>query len=161
MTEPYSAWDEKFDSLESPELPDSVLGIEDEELFSEDTLSLLNVGRLTHEITVRGHVIRLRTLKIGEELQIGLLIKKYTGSPEEGRAYTCAVVAASIDSIDGHPLVGSFSSDEDYLTRKFDYVRSKLYWPVIKEIYDGYIDLLGRQADSLEELDGKSPASLD
>lgn len=162
-----TAWDEAWDG-ETPEpafelgdedVDPGVLGLEeqpeDDEPLAEDALGLLHLGRLTAETDIRGHKVRLRTLKIGEELEIGILVKPYTGTPEEGRAYACAVVAASIDAIDGRPLVTVLGPDADVIAKKFDVVRSKMYWPVINDIYEKYITLQQRQLEALEDVQGK------
>ena len=160
-----TVWDEAFDQANSGEA--ELLGVDapieetDDELPSEALVGLLNAGRLSKKITLYGDDIRLRTLKIGEELEIGLLIQKWTGSPEEGRAYAVATVAAAIETLNGRPLVQQLGpSRDDELRRKFDFVRTKWYWPSIQEIYEEYVALQADQLKALEELRSKSQASL-
>lgn len=158
-------WDEQFAQATSGEEVE-LLGIDpteeiDQELPSEALIGLLNVGRLTKDISLFGDNLRLRTLKIGEELEVGLLIKKWTGTPEEGRAFVVATVAAAIESINSKKLVQSLGpSEEDELRRKFDYVRTKWYWPTVQQIYEEYVGLQQDQIKALEELRSKSQASL-
>jgi len=163
MTE---VWDEAFDQANAGEV--EMLGVDapidestDEGLPSEALVGLMNVGRLTKQISLYGDDIRLRTLKSGEELEIGLLISKWTGTPEEGRAFAVATVSAAIESLNGRPLVQQLGpSKDDELRRKFDFVRTKWYWITIQEIYEEYIQLQQEQVRALEELRSKSQASL-
>lgn len=147
-----TVWDSRFDEQEvQPEgwIEDPVL---EEEPPSTDVVNLLNLGELKARMDVRGHEVWLRTLKINEELQIGVLIQPYVNTIEEGRALATATIAAAIDSIDGKPIVMNMGPDEDTLKRKFDYVRTRMYWPVIKMIYEeGYIPLVRRQVEAIEE----------
>jgi hypothetical protein len=161
-------WDEQF--AQATQAPDvELLGIDEndsldevnEELPSEALVGLMNIGRLTKDISIYGDDLRLRTLKIGEELEVGLLISKWTGTPEEGRAYAVATVAATIETLNGKKLVQTLGpSNDDELRRKFDFVRTRWYWPVIQQIYEEYIGLQREQVKALEELRSKSQASL-
>jgi hypothetical protein len=119
---------------------------------STDTVSLLNLGKLVARTEVHGHEVILRTLTIDEELEVGLLVHQYEGTDVWGRAVATANVAASIESIDGKPLIGSLGPGENGTLRKFDYIRKNMYWPVIKMIYEeAYIPLMERQIESLDE----------
>lgn len=151
MSEPI--WDRAFDATEVGETWVDDEQLATEEPVSNDVLSLLNLGALKARISVRDHDIVIRTLKVDEELEIGLLIHKFMGTIEEGRALATAVVAASIETVDGSPLVDAgLGPAENTLSRKFDYVRTKMYWPVIKIIYEeGYIPLVERQVQSVDE----------
>lgn len=153
-------WDDAFDQASGGEV--ELLGIDtpvdetDDELPSEALVGLINVGRLTKEFSLYGDDLRLRTLKVGEELEVGLLISKWSGTPEEGRAYAVAMVAAAIESVNGKPLVSMLGpSSDDLIRRKFDYVRTKWYWPAIQEIYEEYVKLQGEQLKALQELRSK------
>jgi len=154
MTE--SVWEAPF--AEADDMPVQTLGIDEaeEEDASDAVTGLLFLGRLQKDVIVRGHTISLRTLLAGEELEIGLLIKQWTDSPEEGRAYACAVVAAAIEAVDGKPIVTSLGPDpEDLVRRKFRYVTNKWHWPVISEIYTEYVELQKEQTAALEEFSKK------
>lgn len=122
------------------------------ETVSTNIVSLLNLGELKAKFHVRGSEIVLRTLKMDEELEIGVLVDKYVRTIEEGRAIATAVVAASIESVNGLPIATSLGPDDNVLQKKFDYVRTKMYWPVIKMIYEeAYIPLVEQQLVALEE----------
>ena len=156
-----SIWERQFEQHESEVAVAEPVWVEEpisdpEEPVSEDIISLLNLGKLTYEMNVRGHKIVLRTLTMGEELEIGLLLKPFIGTVEEGRALATAIVAASIESFDGNPLVRGIGPEENLLHRKFDYVRTRMYWPVIRLIYEeGYIPLAARQSEAIEDFQKK------
>lgn len=149
-------WEERLD--DEPEVDEPF----DEELnsLSEDAQGLLNLGYLTEEFSFAGNDIVLRTLYIGEELEVGLLTKQYKDSDVDSRAYTTALVAASLERVNGRPIVQRLGpSDKDYLQRKFEFVKTGYFWPVIREIFEqGLIPLFKRQAEAIDELRSKSPA---
>lgn len=153
-----TVWDEQFAQTSD----DVELGIEvDDERPSDALVSLLTVGRLSREFVIGGNSITLRTLTMDEELEIGLLIKPYSDTEEAGRAYICAVVASSIETVNGQALVTILGLDTSYQRKQFDYVRKTWFWPVIERVYEeGYIPLQRDQLAALEEFRKKSPASL-
>lgn len=154
MSEP-SFWEGAF--TDAPEEPEGdVEWVQEEEIEEDptsfDATSLLNLGKLSARMDVRGHEVSLRTLTMDEELEIGLLVSKYENTRVEGQALATACVAAAVESIDGKPFVSGLGPDESPLTQKFHFVRKRLYWPVIKAIYEeGYIPLMERQVQALEE----------
>jgi hypothetical protein len=129
---------------------------EDEEPLGAELLGLLYVGKLTKTFNFKGHDITIKTLKIGEELEAALLTREFEGTEEYLRAVATSLVSASIESVDGKPLVDSLGpSQDDLIQRKFDYVRSKWYWPTIRAVYDQYVELLQEQKEVLDEFEKK------
>lgn len=159
MSESDFSWDREFESrqvaedetvwLDEPE-------VEENEPLSREIFSLLNLGELQQEFEVRGHKLILRTLKVGEELEIATFIQPFMGTVDEGRALATATVAASIVSLDGEPIVREIGPQENVLRKKFDFVRTRMYWAVIRMIYeDCYIPLLEKQTQTVEEFQKK------
>lgn len=147
-----SIWDEAFDKANEV-LPEEIPIIPQEESLSNNTLSLLFLGKLSKTIDIFGNNILIRTLKIGEELEVGTLVNKYKDTSEEDRAIITAMVAASLESINNNPIVVPLGPNQsDLLTRKFNWVNENLYWPVIKAIYEEYVELLKESDSSLEEI---------
>lgn len=139
-----SVGDEEVEWVEEPEQP--------EEPISQEVIGLLNLGSLTTNMEVRGHEVRLRTLTMDEELEVGLLIQPYRDTEWQGRALATGLVAASIQAVDGKPLVEALGPNENTLRRRFDYVRKNMYWPVIRVLYEeGYIPLVEQQVQALKE----------
>lgn len=148
-------WDEEFAKADK-----EPLGLDqpvDEEI-SNNLLTLLGGRRLYKEESFFGQKIRLKTLRAGEELECGLLVSRYNGTPEEGRAYITAIVSAAVDTVNGLPLLESLGSieEEERVRRQYDYVRKTWYWPQIQTIYEqGYIPLLDELRQALEEIQSK------
>lgn len=153
-------WEERLDEPALPPVTEPEPFDEELNSLSEDAQGLLNLGYLTEELTLGGNDIVLRTLYIGEELEIGLITKDYKDTTEEGRAYATALVAAAIERVNGKPIVQKLGpSDKDFLQRKFEHVKAGYFWPVIRELYEqGVVPLLQRQARAIDELRSKSTA---
>lgn len=151
MTE---VWDEEAERRLSSE----PLGLEEpeEDVAPTDALLALLTGQRLYKEEIRfGQAIRLRSLKMGEELECGLVVQRYNGTPEEGRAYTTALVGAAIESVDGLPIVETLGpmSDDERVRRQFEYVRKNWYWPHIQIIYEEiYLPLLREVGTVLAEL---------
>lgn len=154
MTE---VWDEQFAKVGDGE-PLGLDPSDESEEISNNLLTLLGGRRLYKEDSFFGQRVRLKTLRAGEELECGLLVSRYNGTPEEGRAYITAIVSAAVDTVNGLPLLESLGpiDEEERVRRQYDYVRKTWYWPQIQTIYEqGYIPLLDELRQSLEEIQSK------
>ena len=121
-----------------------------------DIENLLTNGYISQEITIAGHEFVLRTLTIGEELAVAEISDEYDGNFAQTKAVATATVAASLESIDGRPLMHSLGPDvKSNIRKKFQYIRNKWYWIIISELYEHYSVLLNRQAYAFENLKGK------
>jgi len=124
-----------------------------EDPIADDTYSLLQLGYLTDTVTIGTHVIRIRTLKIGEELNAALLANKYKDTAEEARAFATALVAGSIVSVDNAPLLGELLGPrDDALEAKFDFILANWHWEPINRLWVKYNELLNRVRESADEL---------
>lgn len=158
MSDSDFSWEREFEDRQV--LADETVWLEESEEedlpVSQDIHSLLNLGQLTQEFDIRGHKIILRTLRVGEELEVSTFIQPFVGTIDEGRALATATIAASIVSLDGGPLVREIGPEENMLRKKFDFVRTKMYWPVIKILYEeAYVPLLERQVETIKEFQKK------
>jgi hypothetical protein len=155
MSESEAFWNERFENAdESVALAEP--SEQAEEPLTRELTSLLTVGRLTKTLDIGGNEVVLRTLKSGEELEIGLLTKPYIGTNEQDRSYIIAVLAASIVTINGKPIVTALGpEDGSILSRKFSYLQKNYYWHVLREIYNGYLELMREQIKAFEELMSK------
>lgn len=124
-----------------------------EEPITEDTYSLLYLGHLTDVVKIGSHEVRIRTLKIGEELNAALLANRYKDTVEEARALATALIAASIISVDGEPLLGqAIGPRDDSLDAKFDYLLRNWYWESARQVWEAYNNLLKRVQESADEI---------
>lgn len=104
---------------------------------------LMFIGALTSSFTFLGHKIKIKTIGIDDLLEVGLITAKYKGTLGESRAYSTAMVAASIISIDGKPLPQPLTTDpaDTPLSNSFEYVRTYYFPPVVDAIYLEYLEL--------------------
>ena len=127
-----------------------------EEPLRTRILGLLYLNKLTDSFDYQGHDFVIKTLKIGEELEAALITQEYMQTPDYERALATALVAASIETVDGKPLVTSLGPSEDnYLRHKFEYIKDRWYWTTIGFVYSKYIDLLQKQKEALDEFEKK------
>lgn len=141
-------------AFDAPEyVKDDVQQEVEEEELNEDTYGLLYAGYLTDVVKIGPHEIRIRTLKIGEELTAAILANRYKDTIEEGRALATALVAAAIVSVDGSALQGNLlGPKDDSIEARFDYILENWYWEVIRQVWEEYNKLLTRVRDSAEDL---------
>lgn len=152
-----------------PELPDfeaepSFLAPEEEAEPTadpqRDLQALVDIGHLVSDFELFGHSFSLRTLLPAEEFVAASIIEKYAGSLAESKAFIASTLAASIMTVDGKPLTRALGPSIAEIgaaqLANFNYITTKWHWPVIDRLYDHYSDLVVRQAEALEELEGKS-----
>lgn len=146
-----NVWDEALDA--APEVEDEIIEVpEPLEPLDTDQYGLMYVGYLTDDFDVFGHRIAIRTLKIGEELEAELLVQKYKDTQEADRAYTVALVAACVQSVDNKPLVQGLGPAEESLERRYAYLIENWHWVTISAIYNRYRNLVERSMTALEDV---------
>jgi len=146
-----SPYDAAFDEPRDQEYL-QVETVEEEEL-DEDEQALLYNGHLTSEVHIGERVIRLRTLKIGEELEASLLASRWKDTADGTRALVTAYVAAAVTSVDGQPLVTALGPNDNELEMKFNHILTNWYWsPTINNVYAEYNNLLRRVNEVSEKV---------
>ena len=108
--------------------------------YVEPLRGLLFLGAVEEEFEYAGHTFLMRTLKEGEVLRIGQLMKPYRDTVAELDAQRLFTVAASIVSVDGETLVEDYKEDYDLIYEKANVVKS-WYHSVIVYLYAKYIDM--------------------
>lgn len=123
---------------------------------ADDITGLLYLGQLTKEVHWGGHTFLLRTLRMQEELAIGLLTKEYESTFALGRAIAAATVGAALEELDGVEFVAALGPDVlSRVKSKYDHVR-QWFWPVIEKLYQEYLDLQKKQIEAFEAFEGNS-----
>lgn len=119
-----------------------------------DFEGLMYLGYLSDEFVWAGHKFVIRTLTVGELLEVGLVQKRYRESLGDNRAYTAAIVAACIVNVDGKPLPQPISRDvaDTRLAAQFRYVADNWYPWVIDQIYMRYLGLESRVSEILDAM---------
>jgi hypothetical protein len=119
---------------------EEITELTDEErvLFS----SLMTVGKRSKPIEVMGHTVVIQSLRVADDLRIGLWCKKYEESRGFQRAYQLGVCAAGIRTVDGTPLYQSLtdSGEDEVFEAKVEKLQN--YYPiVINQIYNSIVGL--------------------
>ena len=127
----------------------------------DDFTGLMFLGALSSTFELFGHRFAIKTLRANEELVCAQLVKEYEGTLAQGKAYVIAQIAASIVTVDGREITKPLGPEDNMATlhRKFEYVRTHWYWPVIEMIYSEFANLMMRQSAAFDAYLGKSVAS--
>lgn len=121
----------------------------------DDFQSLLLVGELVREFDAFGHHFYIRTLKSGDYLRIGQLVAQYEGQLGQGKAFNIAIVAASLQLIDGESYTTEILKTSDIITSRFNWIRDNLYYVVVERLFQEYVTLEEKQREVLKSLEGK------
>jgi len=139
-------FDEEFEKQsegEAPEFPDELVG---------DLQQFAVVGHLSDSFTYGGQEFVIHTMTIGEELEALAAAQKYNNIPvATGRVYATAMVAGSVQSLNGAPLVTPISPKQDIAELKFSKVLA-WFWPTIEVVYDRFSALERKQKAILDGL---------
>lgn len=107
-----------------------------------DLQQLITVGRRIKTVDVMGFSVRVRSLKVSDDLRIGLYCKPYKDTDMAQRAFQVGVCAAGIVDVDGAPLVSSLApmtKDEEF-DKKAGVVSE--YYPItLTQIYQAIMAL--------------------
>ena len=129
---------------EAPEFPDELV---------EDLQNFAVVGHLSDSFTYGGQDFTIRTMTMGEELEALRATKDYNDIPvASGRVYATAMVAGSVQTLNGTPLVIPISEKQDIVELKFRKVKN-WFWPVIEVVYQRFSILEARQKEILDGLE--------
>lgn len=110
------------------------------EEYLEPLRGLMFLGSIEREVEYGRHVFVIRTLREGEILRIGQLIKDYRGTVTEIEARKMYTVAAAVKSVDGVPLASPYRPDADVISEKAEEVR-RWYPAVVSRLYSEYVDM--------------------
>jgi hypothetical protein len=151
----------------TPMADESVPGPE-QELIPEDPdprwrtdfHGLLYLGALRARFTWLGHVFRIRTLRSDEELIVAQLGRDWAETMGGARAHAIAMVALSVESVDGHPMPSPLGEQDagsiGWAEERFRYA-GRWYSYTIDAIFERYLELEGRVREVMAEL-GKGSA---
>lgn len=144
--------------LEEEERPSSIDEFPEES--RESVNGLIWLGFLEESVIAFGHEFVIRTLRVGEELQVSLLTKEFSDSMGVEQALATATVALSLKSVDGDSEFCPVASRSDYARQRFRYIQDNWYMPVITRLFESYLSLLSKQQEALERVEDLSTGSL-
>jgi hypothetical protein len=124
-----------------------------------DFHGLLYLGALRARFSWLGHVFRIRTLRSDEELIVAELGKHWQDTMGGARAHAIAMVALSVESVDGHPLpspLGEDSGSIGWAEERFRYI-GRWYSYTIDTVFSRYLELESRVRTVMDEM-GKGSA---
>lgn len=124
---------------------------------------LLFIGKLTREFNWLGHKFVIRTLRVDEIMEIGLLHREYVGTIGDVPAYRACLVAACIERVDGQPIALGLGPANSDLEARFMYVRTNWYQITIDTIYEQWLVLEGQSAEvmaAMGKVRGRTAASI-
>ncbi|PPS89479.1 hypothetical protein [Streptomyces sp. MH60] len=122
--------------------------------YAEPFKGLTYLGALTKEFSWLGHTFVIRTLGLDDQLAIAQVAAKYKDGGEQ-LAYTTAVVAMCVDSVDGESLPSPYGEDQDlaeWAHRRFGYVKANWYQPTINRVWQEYLELEDKVAEVVEAM---------
>lgn len=123
----------------------------------QDFEGLLYLGKLTAQFEWMGHTFVIRTLTVGEVLEIGLIHREYVGTMADVKAYQAALSAACVVQIDRKfmPFPLTNEADDTPVRNRFEYVLNHWFPPTLDAIYENYL-LLEARVDKVMEAMGKA-----
>lgn len=130
-----------------------------DERYKEDFEGLMFLGALSASFSYVGHKFAIRTLTSLELMAVGRVIKLFEETIGANRAYATAMVALSLQKVDGKELPIPYSEGEDpyaWAQQRFEYIAARWYPMIIDAIYDRYNQLEMRVREVLEEMAKKA-----
>jgi len=147
---------EQPDGVEPPPEEESSLTVplEFDSRHRSDFDGLLYLGAITHEFDWAGHSFVIKTPTVGEMLQVGLLSAEYANTIGESRAYTSAIAAAVIVSVDGKRLPSAIGRDGEktLVADRFRYINDNWYPWTVDAVYARYAVLEARVAEVIRKM---------
>lgn len=118
-------------------------GVTFDPMYREPFSGLLHLGALSHTFNWMGHEFVIRTLTTDEILAVGLITKEYEGTIAFNKAYTTAMVAMSVVSVDGEHLPYPYKDEPGnaFAQARFNLVKAQWYSYTIDTIYNKYLML--------------------
>lgn len=123
--------------------------------YKEDFEGLAFLGALEAHFSYIGHKFVIRTLTVNELLAVSQIMKEHVGTVGEMRAHATAMVALSVQSVDGIGLPVPFEeggSDYAWAQQRFDYVKARWFPFTVDYVYERYLLLESRVNQVLAEM---------
>lgn len=127
---------------------------EPDEEWQRDLHGLLHIGRLHSTFDYLGHKIRIRTLRIDEELMAATLAQEWAETVGGTKALATAMCALAVEAVDGKALPTPLGEDTDpvaWARERFAYAQRWYSW-TMDEIYGRYLQLEARVREILDAM---------
>lgn len=129
------------------------------ERVKQDFEGLMFLGALSASFSFLGHRFVIRTLTSDELIAAGMITKDYENTIAANRAYATAMVALSIQTVDGKGLpipIGSNDNDYAWAYERFNFIKARWFPFVVDYVYDRCLVLEDRARTVLMEMAKKS-----
>lgn len=127
--------------------------------YQDEFEGLLYLGALTKSFDWLGHRFVIRTLTQEEVLTVALLIKQWSGTLGEAKAYTTAMAALAVVSVDDKPLpmpVGDGEGEFAWAHQRFNYVRANWFQFTVDKVYSEYLVLESKAQEVIDAMEKAS-----
>lgn len=129
--------------------------------YSDDFIELSSLGYLSEEVDWCGHKFVLRTLKVGEEIVAGKIIREDEQSVAGFKATHAVVLAAALVSVNGQHFLPALTDDLEATIRlRYKYICEHWFWPTVEFLAVAHNKLVQRQIDVITELQKKLSGGL-
>lgn len=136
---------------------------------ADDLEGLVFLGALQAKFSWVGHDFIIRTLTQDEIMTSALVIKPFMGSLGEPKAYSTAIAAMCIVSVDGRELPipieqrpGPNGLEMAWAQVRFDYVKRNWFASTVDKVYSEFLDLeavVGEVIQAMGELYGPTEST--
>lgn len=122
--------------------------------WKESFHGLAYLGALTRTFEWLGHKFVIRTLTSDEELAIARIVKDWTGTLGEQRAYLLATVALCTQSVDGKGLPTPIGEEPgiDWAIQRFNFIKGRWYRYTVDKVYEQYLILEAEAREVIEQM---------
>ena len=127
--------------------------------YMQDFEGLLYLGALTKSFNWLGHTFVIRTLTQDEVLTVPILMKPWGGTIGEPKAYSTAMAALCVTSVDNKSLptpVGDAQGDYAWAFQRFAYAKSNWFQYTIDKVYSEYLMLEAKAQAVIEAMEKAS-----
>ena len=127
--------------------------------YEQDFEGLLYLGALTKSFTWLGHTFVIRTLTQDEVLTVPILMKPWSGTIGEPKAYSTAMTSLCVVSVDGKELpmpVGDGQGDYAWAFQRFAYAKANWFQFTIDKVYSEYLVLESKARAVIEAMEKAS-----
>lgn len=129
-------------------------GVSFDERYKEPFAGLLHLGALSKTYRWLGHEFYIRTLTTDEILAVSLICAEYENTIGFNKAYTTAMVAMAVQSVDGEHLPYPYKDEPGpaFAQARFNYVKANWYPYTIDVIYNEYLTLESKVREVFEAM---------
>jgi hypothetical protein len=121
------------------------------EEWKKEFEGLAYLGYLTATVKIPFHTFTLKTLLPTEKIEIGLICRELEGTLAYAKSFKSAVVAASLLTVDGQPVIVS-EKTRGFVLQKYEYIINTWHEPIIDLLYNTVNVLEGKVISVLQEM---------